>query len=218
MFLLTRLLLIVTLCTTARIAYSFPTLYAFPEYRIYDSPEVFVNDVLPTIIGSSFPKYYLIKGADTCRFEKFDYDEWVKYHLQETVPISVLNELSYKVHLANQPYYWQQNRLQKAVCIAAYQADSLLFQWDSLRHYAAHTRKERAQHERYLRQWDQLPVQEKRIYSLSRPQFTDDGQYAVIDVNWKVDALLGGGFTFLFRRTTKGWQCIGSKLNWGVDR
>src|SRR6187402_2650090 len=79
------------------------------------SNEEFVNAVFPSM-GFDLPSYYLVMGADTCRFEKFDYDEWVKYYLTEQVPVTTLNELAYKVHLARMEQYWDQGKLNRAVC------------------------------------------------------------------------------------------------------
>ena len=152
------------------------------------SKEGFVDEVLSRM-DSNGSGFYLIAGSDTCRFEKFDYDEWVKYHLQASVPLTTLNELAYKVHLARQPYFWQQARLKRAKCINAGTADSLL-----------------ATRSGY------------QIFSLSQPQFTDDGQFAVIDINWKRDLIRGGGYTLLFRRTPDGWRSIGTKQNWGNNQ
>ena len=154
-----------------------------------DSKEEFINATfLKVIMDTSEGSYYLIKGSDTCWFEKFDYDEWVKYHLQEQVPLTTLNELAYKVHIANEPYYWQQDKLKQAKCITAREADSLLFPG--------------------------VPVPEVMVFSFSQPQFTDDGQYAVIDMNWKTGPVSGTGYTFLLRHKPGGWRIIGSKLNW----
>jgi hypothetical protein len=149
------------------------------------SREAFVNEVFLKL-GNQASSYYLVAGSDTCRFEKFDYDEWVKYHLQEDVPLSTLNELSYKVHVGQAPYYWQQDKMKKAMCITVGRADSLLA----------------------------LPGS-GGVFSFSQPQFTDDGQYAVIDINWKNGLITGSGYTFLYRHARDGWQRIGSKHNWG---
>lgn len=145
------------------------------------SNEEFVNEVLSKTPDSMF---YLVEGSDTCRFEKFDYDEWIKYHLQETVPFTVLNELAYKIHTTTEPYFWRQDKLKKAVCVTAKQADSLLA----------------------------VPSGAK-LYSISRPYFTDDGQYGVMDVNLLYGLRSVAGFTLIFRRTPKGWLTIGSKQN-----
>jgi len=155
------------------------------------SSEDFLNDAFFKFTDSAYSRYYLIAGSDTCRFEKFDYDEWVKYHLRESVPLTTLNELAYKVHIARKPYYWKVNKLKKATCITVKEADSLLI------HY---------------------PAAKQMVLSLSQPQFTDDGEYAVVDINWKWDLIRGGGYTYLFRRTPDGWRNIGSKRNWGNDQ
>lgn len=153
-----------------------------------DSSEEFVNAVFPSM-GYDLPSYYLVKGADTCRFEKFDYDEWIKYHLTEQVSLPTLNELAYKVHLARMDRYWNQEKLKKAMCITAARADSLLM----------------------FRRGDSL----RTVFSFSRPQFSDDGTYAVIDINYKYCPNCGAGYTFLFRRDREGWRRIGVKKNWG---
>src|ERR1700761_5983054 len=91
------------------------------------TPEAFLNEVYHTVVDSSFDHYYLITGVDPCRFAKYDYDEWEKYNLRETVPFITLNELSEKAYLSRYPYYWKQDRLEKAICITPKKADSLLF-------------------------------------------------------------------------------------------
>lgn len=167
------------------------------------SPEAFLNDVFHTVVDSSFDHYYLITGADTCRFAKYDYDEWIKYYLLEPVPFITLNELSEKAFLSRYPYYWKQDRLEKAVCITPKKADSLLFP------------------ERYApindppqRRKGNTPLREKLIFSFSLPQFTDDGQYAVIDLNSICGANCGLSLTCLFKHKAKGWTLIGRHVNW----
>src|ERR1700754_4537864 len=76
------------------------------------SPEAFLNDVYHTVVDSSFDHYYLITGVDTCRFVKYDYDEWEKYYLREPVSFIALNELSEKAYLSRYPYYWKQTQLE----------------------------------------------------------------------------------------------------------
>ena len=152
------------------------------------SNEEFVNETIKKYGSQDLSGYYLVAGADTCRFEKFDYDEWVKYYLQESVPLIILNELAYKVHTTREPYYWKQDKLKNAICISAKTADSLI----------------------------DLPAgQGKEIFSISRPFFTDDGQYAVMDVNLIGKPGSGGGMTFLYRHKKDGWHVVGAKQNWG---
>jgi len=56
------------------------------------SREAFVGAVAHVIVDNSFSRYYLSDQAYPCSLVKFDYDEWVKYALQEEVPIYILNE------------------------------------------------------------------------------------------------------------------------------
>jgi len=149
------------------------------------SPEEFVNAIYPTVVDSTFNHYYLVMGTDSCRFLKYDYDEWIKYHLREPLTVNILNELSEKVYLSRYPYFWKQPRLQKAICVTRKQADSLLM--------------------------DKKDV----VFSFSLPQFTDDGQYAVIDLNLLCGPLCGQGITFIFRLSTGGdWVLVGKDVNW----
>ena len=67
------------------------------------SPEEFINTVFHTVVDTSFSHYYLVTGADTCRFVKYDYDEWTKYYLQEPVSFNILNELAEKAYLSRYP-------------------------------------------------------------------------------------------------------------------
>ena len=159
------------------------------------SPEEFVNAVHSRVVDSSFGHYYLVVGTDSCRFLKYNYDEWASYHLIEPLPFAILNELSEKVYLATKlPYYWRQQHLDKAICITRKQADSIL----SLNPAFSHQ-----------------PTSPNIIYSFSLPQFTDDGQFAVIDMNMICGQVCGTGTTFIFRLTTTGsWKLVGQYVNW----
>lgn len=172
------LILPVLLALSARSQLS-PTGAALP------SPEEFVNSIDTTVIPKNVKHYYLVVGADTCRFVKYNYDDWIQYHLKEPLTINVLNELSEKVYLSRYPFLWKQPKLNKAVCVTQKQADSLL---DNTKNV---------------------------IFSFSLPQFTDNGQYAVIDCNFICGPRCGQGTTYIFRLTTDGeWKLIGQYVNW----
>jgi hypothetical protein len=155
-----------------------------PTGAALPSPEEFVNSVYKTIVDSSLKNYYLVMGTDSCRFLKYDYDEWSKYHLKEPLPFITLNELSEKVYLSRYPYSWKQTQLQKAVCITRRQADSLLEDKKNI------------------------------VFSFSLPQFTDNGQFAVIDLNLLCGPVCGIGLTCIYRLTTTGeWKLVGQLTN-----
>jgi hypothetical protein len=169
------------------------------------TPEEFVNAILPQFVDSSFEHYYLVIGSDSCRFLKFDYDEWIKYHLTEPLPLNILNELSEKVYLSRYPWFWRQPRLQKAICITRKQADSILADNPTLAHQPADPQKKG----KFQLDW------RRYVFSLSLPQFTDDGQYAVIDINFICGPVCGQGITAIFRLTAKGdWKLVGQNTNW----
>lgn len=159
------------------------------------SPEEFVNAVYPTVVDTAFGHYYLVAGTDSCRFLKYNYDDWVKYYLKEPLSFQALNELSQKVYLsASLPYFWKERRLDKAICVTRKQADSIL----ALNPVFAHK-----------------PTSANIVYSFSLPQFTDNGEYAVIDMNMICGQVCGIGTTFIFRLTTTGqWKLIGQCVNW----
>jgi hypothetical protein len=160
------------------------------------SPEEFVNAVAQTVVDSSFPNYYLVTGADTCRFVRYDYDEWAKYHLLEPVPIGTLNELAEKTYLSRYPYFWKNDSLAKAICITHRQADSILFQ--------------------NLPSGGGPGPGRQPVFSFSLPQFTDDGKYAVIDLNMVCGPRCGLGSTYIFHHTAAGWKMIGAYRNWSA--
>ena len=158
------------------------------------SPEAFVDAICNTVVDSSLSRYYLLVGADTCRFVRYDYDEWAQYHLLEPVPVSILNELAEKVYLSRYPYFWKQPALPTATLITGRQADSLL----------------------YLNPPDGDGTSRHLVFSFSLPQFTDDGQYAVIDLNMVCGGHCGLGSTYIFHLTSKGWTMVGVYRNWSA--
>lgn len=158
------------------------------------TPEEFVNAVYTNVVDSNFGQYYLVVGTDSCRFLKYNYDDWIQYHLKEPLSFNTLNELSEKVYLSRYPYYWKQKHLDKAICITRKQADSIL----ALNPVFAHK-----------------PTSGNIVFSFSLPQFTDDGQFAVIDMNMICGQVCGIGKTFIFRLTTTGiWKLVGQNTNW----
>jgi len=172
----------VPLVTLNARAQQFPT---SPTGAALPGPEEFINSIDTTIIPKNIKHYYLVAGADTCRFVKYNYGDWIQYHLKEPLTINILNELSEKAYLSRYPYLWKQPKLNKAACITHAQADSLLDRTKNV------------------------------IFSFSLPQFTDNGQYAVIDCNFICGPRCGRGTTYIFRLTSEGeWKLIGQNVNW----
>jgi hypothetical protein len=181
------------------------------------SDEQFVNAIFHTVVDSSFTSWYLFEQADTCRFVKFNYDEWSVYILKEPTSIVILNELAGKVYASKEKHRWQQDRLSLAVCIDRKKADSVInFSADILNDHSLSRRQLDQAMKQRTEQWERLPAQEKIVFSFSRPQFTDDGQYAVIDLNYTCGAACGQGFTCIFRRTDTGWKRIAKYSNWSA--
>jgi hypothetical protein len=201
-----RLLHLTLACviTLAANAQQSPTGAALP------SPEEFLNAVFTTVVDSSFEHYYLVAGTDSCYFRKYNYDEWIKYHLKEPLTVSTLNELSEKVFLSRYPYFWKAPHLQKAILITRKQADSILGSHAPLPANAPPKVKRK-----WRKNLEHLPVWQLNVYSFSLPQFTDDGQYAVIDLNTICGATCGKGLTCIYRLTATGeWKLVGQYTNW----
>jgi hypothetical protein len=181
------------------------------------SRESFVNQVFRTEVDSSFSTYRLAINAYPCSFVKFEYDEWVKYALREDVPIYVLNELAGKSFMDKAPSLWRPDSLFHAVCIDDEEADSVLdpdwFRPASLNTAAL---KPGRSNPAARKAWLRLPPEQRTVFYFSRPVFTADGEYAILDMDYHCDSrLCGMGSTCLFRRTVKGWRLAGRKLNWG---
>ena len=179
-----------------------------PQPRL-PSPEEFVNQVFHIVVDSSAPAYYLITGADTCRFAKYDYEEWAKYYLKEFLPFVTMNELSEKAYLSRYPYYWKQDHLEKALCITVPKADTVLF---PERYTPASTHSPKNPSPR-AKKSKTKPVH-PWVFSFSLPQFTDDGHYAVIDLNSICGANCGTSLTCIFKHTSSGWMLIGRHTNY----
>ena len=160
------------------------------------SDEAFINQVFHTVVDSSFSHYYLDEQAHSCSFVKYDYDEWLKYDLQEDVPIYTLNELAKNAYFDRKTCTWQQDQLVNAICIGQKKIDSLLSP------LVAHPRSG--------------SIPSNLVFYFSRPVFTDDGQYAILDMAYRCDnRLCGEGSTCLFRHTSSGWKLIGRRVRWG---
>jgi len=181
------------------------------------SPEAFVNAIYHTVVDSSFSQYYLCEKAYPCSFVKYDYDEWVKYALYEEVPIYTLNELAEHSYNDRQPRQWPSTGLTGARLVTE-QAAKLLT--DPLRgadpDTAVISARQKRIRQRLWKKWAAQPPQDRTVFFFSRPVFTTDGNYAIIDLDYRCDPRqCGMGATCLFRKTEKGWKLIGRQTRWG---
>ena len=164
------------------------------------SNEEFVSDVSRLVVDSSFSHYYLSVNAAPCSFKKFDYDEWYKYALKEDVPIYILNELAKKSYLDAAPRNWQPEKLLNAFCIDDEKANAILA----------------GPAKRQVKNTGGIFNEDKVVFYFSRPVFTDDYQYAIVDMSFRCDSRqCGMGATFLFRQIDGKWKMAGRKLAWG---
>jgi hypothetical protein len=179
--------------------------------------ESFINEVFRSIVDSSFSSYYLCEDAYPCSFVKYDYDEWFKYALFEMVPIGTLNELAKKSYYDRVPASWLPALLTAARCVSEKRAGTLLDPLADLPPDTALTKfRLKKLKKRRWQAWSALPPGERTVFYFSRPLFTDDGHYALLDMDYRCDARqCGVGAVCLFRRTASGWKLIGKRVRWG---
>jgi hypothetical protein len=182
------------------------------------SREAFINEISGIVVDSSFAKFYLSSQARPSRFRKFDYGELVKYSLKETVALEILNELSRHVFEDNKEYDWAAGKIDKAICIDDNSIKSILNpSWAILYDPALNGGEKRRAIRKLKKDWDKKPEEEKLVYFFSKPEFTDDGQYAVVDLDFRCDEHECGRFsTYLFRLDHLKWKTIGIILAGGA--
>jgi hypothetical protein len=181
------------------------------------SKEEFLNGIFNQVADSNFSKYYLLHEASPCSFKRYDYGEWLKYGLKENITIDILNELAKKSYLDTSTNNWNQEKLNKAICIERKQASEILDSALDMEHDEAVARGKRKKLIREeLNAWNEKPEQEKLVFYFSKPEFTDDLQYAVINVVYRCDdKACGMGATYLFSRTENSWKVAGKMISWG---
>ncbi|HTQ64180.1 MAG TPA: hypothetical protein VMI12_05255 [Puia sp.] len=181
------------------------------------SKEEFLNEIFNQVADSNFSKFYLIHEASPCSFKRYDYGEWVKYGLKENITIDILNELAKKSYLDTSTNNWNQDGLTKAICIERKQASAILDSANDMeRKEAVAKGKKKKIIREELNEWNKKPPEEKLVFYFSKPEFTDDLQYAVINVVYRCDdKACGMGATYLFSRTDHDWKVAGKMISWG---
>jgi hypothetical protein len=178
------------------------------------SKEDFVNAVFREVVDSSFSKYYLSVNARPCSFKKFDYDEWYKYALREDVPIYILNELAKNSFLDNRTGLWRQEKLIKANCIDEEKIEAILTAAAKQEDNHSMTKAKEKPIKRDTK--NRQPAENNIVFYFSKPAFTSDYEYGVIDISFRCDDhFCGMGATFLFKQANGKWKIVGRKLIWG---
>jgi len=180
------------------------------------SKENFVNEISSLVIDSSFSGYYLLEEANPCNFKRFDYDEWVKYGLQQSVPFLELNELSYNASLDTTRDLWIARNLSRAICISPRQAQVLL---DPAREIKEDSTLSASQKKKRIRKimedWVKKPLEQRVVYYISKPAYTNDHHFAVVNVVYRCDDRgCGLGATYLFSQGDGGWTIAGKLVSW----
>jgi hypothetical protein len=177
----------------------------------YSSNEDFVSKVSHLVLDSSFSKFYLSAEAAPGRFTRFDYGQLINYSLKEAVSIDILNELSRHVYEDTADLRWTPGNIPNAICIGADQIRSVLNPGWGLKYDRSLTDKQKEKSiKQFMKQWDKKPQEEKLVFFFSRPEFTNDHQYAVIDLDFRCDEHECGRLaTYLFRKVADGWKTIG---------
>ncbi|HEX4851492.1 MAG TPA: hypothetical protein VFV08_11830 [Puia sp.] len=175
------------------------------------SKEVFVNEVINEIADSSFSSYYLLTNAAPCSFKRYQYDEWKKYGLKEDIPFLVLNEMSEQCYHDSSWDRWNPSKLNHAVCISDSQARKIL---DPLyEDEGMHLSRKKIKH--IVKSWSAKPFNERLVFSFSKPVFTKDSSYAVMDVAYRCDDHgCGEGATYIFKNFGTSWVIVGKLISW----
>jgi hypothetical protein len=191
--------------------FAFHILVLLQSSLFTQSKEEFVNQVSGLVVDSSFTKFYLSEFARPCRFRRFDYGQLNQYGLKETVPLEILNELSRRVYEDKADLYWVSGKLSRAICLDDEQAQNILNPTRIFRYDARLSETERKKAIKKTRkQWDKKPLEDKLVYYFSRPEFTDDHQYAVINLDFRCDDHECGQFlTYIFRKEQDHWKTVG---------
>ena len=175
------------------------------------SKEVFVNEISHIVVDSSFSCFYLWQTARPCRFKKFDYEQLIKYALKEMVPLPVLNELAMHVLEDSLEVRWQQPELSRARCIGEEQIRDILNPgWKARYIYNPDRKQKKRAIKKAMADWEEKPPEEKMVFFFSKPVFTNDMQYAVIDLDLRCDTHECGRLsTCFFRRSQDHWVLVG---------
>jgi hypothetical protein len=125
-----------------------------------------------------------------------------------------MDELAARCYHDQESVDWRQDSLLNAVCVGPSNADSAAPapagpSPDKL------TRQQRKAMRKQAKIMDRQPPGSRFIYGISKPEFTDDGQYAIIEVVFDCGPLCASKSSFLFRRTGPDtWKMIGNCLDW----
>ena len=165
----------------------------------YPTKEEFVNSIFHQLVDSNFSYYLLSENAYPCSFKKFDYSEWQKYGLTQEVPFPVLSELSQKITEDTSTGIWQQEKLQQARCLDEKTIRAILVTSNSTK-----------------KKWAKPKKEQGAVFFFSKPAFSSDSAYAVIDMGFRCDNFeCGMGATYLFKKEGAYWKQVGRKLVWG---
>jgi hypothetical protein len=186
-------------------------IYPFTSFGQPPTKEAFVNEVSSAVVDSRFSKYYLSIEAKRCRFKQFDYDELIKYSLKEVISLDMLNELARHVFEDSASHDWAPEKLTRAICIGQDQIRDILNPtWEARYNNSLSEREKQKAIKKRMNQWNKKPAQEKWVYFFSMPEFTDDGQYAVIDLDFRCDEHECGKLsTYLLRKEKGKWKTVG---------
>jgi len=185
------------------------------------SKETFVNEIESKLIDSSFSpgnfsKYYLLTSANPCSFKKFNYEELLKYSLIKVVPIYALNELAKNSVSDTSKEIWFQQNLSNAICLTKIKADSIAYAQRNI--YITGKKEKKQALSQLEKDLDEKKIFDKSYFVFSKPVFTDDYQYAVMDVSFRCGSECDCGWTYLFERARQNWEIAGKILIWESEK
>lgn len=174
--------------------------------------EAFVNEVFRNFVASSFSYYYLDSSADNINFYRIHYREQIKKSILRIVPEEYLNDIFMKMEMDTNLLYWDYNLLKNAR--KALNEDDILQLFTTVR-YSKNYRSKRKREKIAVKQIEYQrkvhnakPIQERQIYHFSRPIFSKDDQYAIINFSVVCGSTCGGGCLYVFKKISGKWLFV----------
>lgn len=146
--------------------------------------EQFINSVYQTFVDSSFTQYYL---TDDCSRLWLSSPK-IKDDFAPFCPDSIFQKIFLKSETDTLTETWQCHNLKNSKCI------SLDLKYSFVRNKT-------------------LP-QEKKVYTFSKPIFSDNYEYAVIEMSYFCGPKCAYGCTFLFKKINSRWQKVAETNCW----
>lgn len=146
--------------------------------------EQFINSVYLTFVDSSFTQYYLTDNCSKLILSSAK----IKVDFAHFCPDSIFQQIYLKSEVDTLTETWQCNNLTKSKCISS----DLVYTFVQ----------------------DKTLLQEKKVYTFSKPIFSDNCEYAVIEMSYFCGPKCAYGCTVLFKKVNGRWTKLTETNCW----